>query len=111
MSSGARSVARFGVVDEPAEASWLSTNLVPWPPLVEKPVDAGHRGRLPSGIRTGVDARVTRSARGTGKPGHEPNGPGKTKTRPRCETMRTPGAASRGWTAREPLEACRGATA
>ena len=56
--------------------------------LVENPVDAGHPGRLPSGIRTGVDARVTRSARGTGKPGHEPNGLGKTKPRPWCETSR-----------------------
>ena len=68
-------------------------------------------GPLPSGIRTGADARVTRSARGPGRPGRNRTDRGRPRPSPRCETMPTPGAAPRGRMAREPQEACRGPTA
>ncbi len=75
---------------------------------MDNPVDAGLRRPLPSGIRTGADARVTWSARGSGKPGREPDGPRKTDARPAVRDDRDVGSGAARRTAREPQEACRG---
>ena len=55
--------------------------------FVDKPVDARSVGRLTSGIRTEV-TRVTGPARGTGRPGREPDRPWKTEARPPCDERR-----------------------
>ena len=51
------------------DGPWLSTKARRSRRFVDKPVDEALPGPLPSGIRTGAGARVTRSARGLGKPG------------------------------------------
>ena len=67
---------------------------------MDNPVDAGPSRPLPSGIRTGADARVTRSARGTGRPGREPDRPRKTEIEPtvRADADAGSGAARTGGT-------------
>ena len=59
--------------------------------LVDNPVDWPRRRPVLSGIRTEV-TRVTRPARGTGKPGREPDTSRKTDTRPAVRRTSTPGA-------------------
>ena len=67
--------------------------------FVDNPVDGRPSRPLPSGIRTGADARVTRSARGSGRPGREPDGPRKTEPPPtvRDDADAGSGAARTGW--------------
>src|SRR6478752_4226147 len=81
--SGDRCAGRGGRPDRdpgaPDSVARLSTKPASVRRFVDKPVDARTGRPLPSDIRTGADARVTRSARGPGKPGHEPDGPRKTE--------------------------------
>src|SRR4029079_3809937 len=72
-----RGAARSG-----GRTRWFSTKRPPLGRFVEKPVDVGTPGPLPSGIRTGADARVTLSARGSGRPGREQDGRRKTDAKP-----------------------------
>ena len=70
----------------------LSTTSRRSPVYVDNPVDWGLRRPVVSGIRTTV-ARVLRPARGTGKPGREPDKSRKTEARPAVRQTTTPGAA------------------
>ena len=54
-------------------------------------------GPLPSGIRTGADARVTRSARGSGRPGREPDGRRKTDAGPAVRDDADAGSGAARW--------------
>ena len=112
MSSGARSGGPSGAPEGRADPPGLSTNPHGRDRFVENPVDAAGSRPLPSGIRTGADARVTRSARGPGKPGREPDRPRKTVTTAHgASRLPTPGVAPRRRMAREPEEACPGPNA
>ena len=98
MSSGARSDGRCAGPPGPVDAArWFSTKRPPLRSFVEKPVDAGTPGPLPSGIRTGADARVTLSARGSGRPGREPDGRRKTDAQPTVRDDADAGSGAARW--------------
>src|SRR4029078_9902067 len=77
------SVFSYPPIPRPSGGSWI-TRLTVRRPAPYGPIP--HYG----------DARVTRSTRGTGKPGHEPDGSGKTgRSSPEVRDESTPGAVPR----------------
>jgi hypothetical protein len=77
----------------------------------KKPVDDGPDGVYRPASALGPDPRVTRSARGMGKPGHEPDGPGKTKAAPAVRDDADAGSGAAWTDGTRTMEACRGQTA
>ena len=75
------------------------------PVLVDNPVDWGLRRPVVSGIRTTV-TRVLRPARGTGRPGREPDKSRKAEARPAVRQTTTPGAAPDGPERHDQQEGC-----